>query len=95
MNKLKSILVGVDSSACARSALEQAVRLAKWNHAHLHALHSVEYLTLSDAAWASHIPHEKLEQDAMAEARNTLSQWLTRAGASRRGAGLGGSRHAH
>ena len=50
MNKLNTILVGTDFSDCSRSALEQAVRLAKWNHARLHALHSVEYLTLSDAA---------------------------------------------
>jgi len=79
MNQLKSILVGVDFSDCSRSALAQALRMARWNNARLHALHSVEYLTLSDAAYASHIPHEKLEQDAMAEARNKLRHWLTQA----------------
>jgi nucleotide-binding universal stress UspA family protein len=82
MNQIKTILIGTDFSDCSRSALEQAVRLAKWNNARLHALHSVEYLTLSDAAWASHIPHEKLEQDAVAEARKKLRHWLTQAGAS-------------
>lgn len=82
MNQLKTILVGIDFSDCSRSALEQAVRLAKWNQAHLHALHSVEYLTLSDAAWASHIPHEKLERDAVAQAKQTLQQWLREAGAA-------------
>ncbi len=79
MNKLKTILVGVDFSDCSRSALEQAVRVAKWNNAQLHALHSIEYLTLSDAAWASHLPQEKLEQDAAVEARRSLHQWLRRA----------------
>ena len=82
MNKLKTILVGTDFSDCSRSALEQAVRLAKSNHAQFHALHSVEYLTLSDAAYASHIPHEKLEQDAVAEAKQRLQHWLAEAGAS-------------
>jgi universal stress protein E len=82
MNKLKTILVGIDFSDCSRSALEQAAHLAKGNHAHLHALHSVEYLTLSDAAWASHIPHEKLERDAVAEAKQRLHRWLAEAGAA-------------
>jgi universal stress protein E len=77
MNKLNNILVGIDFSDCSRSALEQAVRLAKWNNVRLHALHSIEYLTLSDAAWASHIPQEKLEQDAIAEAKHTLHRWLS------------------
>jgi len=76
MNKLNNILAGIDFSDCSRSALEQAVRLAKWNNARLHALHNIEYLTLSDAAWASHIPHEKLEQQAIAEAKQSLHQWL-------------------
>jgi len=76
MNQLKSILVGVDFSECSRSALEQAVRLAKWNNARLHAQHSIEHLTLSDAAWASHTPQEKLEQDAVAEAKRSLHHWL-------------------
>ncbi len=82
MNKLKTILVGADFSDCSRSALEQAVRVAKWNHARLHALHSVEYLTLSDAAWASHIPHEELERDAVAEAKQRLQRWLAEVGAA-------------
>jgi hypothetical protein len=33
MNQLKTLLVGIDFSDCSRSAREQAVRLAKWNHA--------------------------------------------------------------
>ena len=81
MNQLRSILVGVDFSDCSRSALEQATRLAKWNRAHLRALHALEYLILSDAAYASHIPHEKLEQDAVAEAKRRLQRWLDEAGA--------------
>ena len=76
MNKLNNILAGIDFSDCSRSALEQAVRMAQWNNARLHVLHSIEYLTLSDAAWASHVPQEKLEQSAAVEARQALHQWL-------------------
>jgi universal stress protein E len=81
MNKLNNILAGIDFSDCARSALEQSVRLAKWNNARLHALHSIEYLTLSEAAWASHLPQEKLERDAAAEAKQALHQWLKQSNA--------------
>lgn len=76
MNKLNNILAGIDFPDCSRSALAQAVRLAKWNNSRLHTLHALEYLTLSDTAWASHIPQEKLEQDAVAEAKQNPHQWL-------------------
>jgi DNA-binding NtrC family response regulator len=42
MNKLNRMLVGTDFSECSRSALEQAVRLAKSNDAHLHAFEAME-----------------------------------------------------
>ncbi len=42
MNQLKTILVGVDFSECSRCALEQAVRLAKWNKARLDIIHVVD-----------------------------------------------------
>ena len=44
MNKLKTILVGADFSDCSRSALEQAVRLARWNHARLQAWRTMTLL---------------------------------------------------
>lgn len=83
MNQLKSILVGVDFSDCSRSALAQALRMARWNNAQLKVLHALEHIRISDAAWTSHIPHEKLEADALAEARTGLLQCLREAGASK------------
>jgi len=47
----------------------------------LHAFHCLEYLTLDDRAWASYIPHEKLEADAVAKAQRELRDWLAAAGA--------------
>ncbi len=81
MNKLKNILAGVDFSECSQAAMRQAVRMAHWNEARLHVVHCVEYLTLSDSAWARHIPQEKLERDAVAEARKSLHRWLAECGA--------------
>jgi nucleotide-binding universal stress UspA family protein len=42
MNKLQTILVGVDFSECSRCALEQAVRLARWNASSLSVIHVVD-----------------------------------------------------
>lgn len=47
MNALKSIVVGVDFSACSDAALGQAVRMASWNtsvKARVRAVHAVEPL---------------------------------------------------
>lgn len=42
MNQSKSILVAVDFSACSADALQQAVRIARWNQAKVHAVHVVD-----------------------------------------------------
>jgi len=42
MNQTKSILVAVDFSACSADALKQAVRIARWNQAKVHAVHVVD-----------------------------------------------------
>ena len=39
MNQLQTTLVGIDFSECSRRALEQAVRLARWNNAQLSIIH--------------------------------------------------------
>jgi nucleotide-binding universal stress UspA family protein len=41
VNQIKLILVGVDFSECSRCALEQAVRLARWNNAGLRIIHAM------------------------------------------------------
>jgi len=46
MNQIKTILVGVDFSECSRCALEQAVRLARWNNANLRIIHVLDPATL-------------------------------------------------
>jgi universal stress protein E len=56
MNKLKTILVGVDFSKCSRSALEQAVRLARWNNAGLRIIHAMPPASLNST------PHQELQQ---------------------------------
>ena len=49
MNKLNTIIVGVDFSECSRCALEQAVRLARWNNAGLNVIHVMDSSALDNA----------------------------------------------
>lgn len=42
MDRLKTILVGVDFSLCSSDALRQATRIAEWHRAELHAIHVVD-----------------------------------------------------
>ncbi len=42
MNRLRTILVGIDFSESSRRALEQAVRLAQWNQARLRIIHALD-----------------------------------------------------
>jgi nucleotide-binding universal stress UspA family protein len=49
MNKVKTIFVGVDFSECSRCALEQALRLARWNDASLSAIHVMDSSALDNS----------------------------------------------
>lgn len=48
MNSLTSLLVGIDFSPCCRAALREALRLARWNRAALHAAHVIDELIALD-----------------------------------------------
>lgn len=48
MNRLTSILVGIDFTDCSATALRQALRIAAWNQATLHAVHVVETEVVAD-----------------------------------------------
>lgn len=48
MDRLQSILVGVDFTPCSASALKQAMRIAAWNKATLRVVHVLESLVVAD-----------------------------------------------
>jgi universal stress protein E len=81
MNKLNTILVGVDFSDCSRCALEQAVRLARWNSARLHVIHAVESLVITEAAEALQLSIEKMQADTVRQAGDRLRTWIDEVGA--------------
>jgi universal stress protein E len=76
MNKLKSIVVGVDLSKCSRCALQQAARMAQWHHARLHVIHAVEHLVISDLADAMGLTPAQIETATVRETKQRLGAWL-------------------
>lgn len=81
MNKLKTILVGVDFSECSRCALEQAARLAKWNNAGLRLIHVLDPGTLSAAEKDLQATLDELRGRMRQDAISRLGQWAGEAGA--------------
>ena len=81
MNKLKTILVGVDFSECSRCALEQAVRLAKWNNAGLRLIHALDPGTLSAAGEDLQPTFDELRGRMRQHAISRLAHWAEEAGA--------------
>ncbi len=80
MNKLKTILVGVDFSECSRCALEQAVRLAKWNNAGLRLIHALDPGTLSATGEDLQPALDELRDRMRQHAISRLAQWAEEAG---------------
>ena len=42
MDRIRSIVVGIDFTPCSASALRQALRIAKWNRAKVTVVHVVD-----------------------------------------------------
>ncbi|MBE0541819.1 MAG: universal stress protein [Verrucomicrobia bacterium] len=78
MNRLKSVLVGVDFSECSTAALHQAARLAQWNKATLHVLHVVDAPAVAGLAKAMKMDVEQQREMAQTAARRELSRCLGR-----------------
>jgi len=76
MNRLKSILVGVDFSECSKAALQQAARMAQWNGATLHVLHVIESMVVTELAAALKVSVEQQRQTVVTGARHELTRWL-------------------
>lgn len=78
MNRLKSVLVGVDFSECSTTALHQAARLARCNGATLHVLHVVDASAVTGLAKVMKQDVEQQRQQTQTAARRELARWLGR-----------------
>lgn len=76
MNRLRSILVGVDFSDCSKAALAQAARLAQWNEARLHVVHVLESLVMSELADSLKVSVLELHEITVDRAAEKLRDWV-------------------
>ncbi len=76
MNRLRSILVAVDFSACSRKALGHAVRIARWNDARLHVVHVIDGQVVADLAEAVRAPLAEVQTQAARSAEHELHACL-------------------
>ena len=76
MNRLSNILVAVDFSDCSKAALAQAVRIAGWNGAALHALHVIEPQAVSDVALAMEATEFDANNLLTRQAHAKLTGWV-------------------
>lgn len=81
MNKLKTILACVDFSECSRSALEQAVRLARWNNAGLRIIHVLPSLSLNSSDDTLQHTLDDMRGRMREHAIARLADWAAEAGA--------------
>ena len=81
MNQIRTILVGIDFSESARSALEQAVRLAHERGAHLRLLHVLEPIPAPASAGDIAPLLDDVQQLCQRHAAQRLEAWAAAAGA--------------
>lgn len=75
MDKLTSIVVAVDFSPCAASALEQARRIAAWNRASVAALHVVDTLVALEADEYFTAMQESIRKELIADAERRWTEF--------------------
>jgi universal stress protein E len=81
MNKINTILVGVDFSECSRCALEQAVRLARWNNAGLRIIHALSPASFHATGQELQQTLDELRGRMREHAIARLADWAAQAGA--------------
>jgi len=69
MDRLNSIITAVDFTPCSAAALAQAVRIAGWNQAKLHAVHIIETLVAMELQGALTPYVQEIQDGLLAEAR--------------------------
>jgi len=76
MNRVRSIIVGVDFTPCSATALRQAIRIAKWNQAQLHPVHIIEMLVATELEAALTKFQQDIQAGLVRDARKAWSQFI-------------------
>lgn len=76
MNRVRSIVVGVDFTPCSAAALRQAIRIAKWNQAQLHPVHIIETLVATELEAALTKFQVDIQAGLVRDARKAWDQFV-------------------
>lgn len=76
MNRLKNIVVGIDFTSNCESALEQAIRIARWNNASLHVVHVIDELVVEDYQDAYGGSAEQISQEICQTSEKRLGELI-------------------
>ena len=74
MDRLNNIIVGVDFSDFSRTALEQAMRMARWNQSDLHVMHVLDKLVVKKLSKAMGGSLEELSQNILDTTRQRIQE---------------------
>ena len=77
MDRLASILVGIDFSDSSRTALAQAIRIAGWNRAKLHAIHVIDTVVAVEIEKALSPLVQGIQDAMIQDARKAWAQFAS------------------
>lgn len=79
MDRISNIVVGIDFSPASKTALAEAMRIARWNAAAIHALHVIEALYLADVAKAYGCSESDFRESVVDSARHRADELVSAA----------------
>jgi universal stress protein E len=79
MNQLRNITVGVDFTAGSREAFDEAVRIARWNRATVHAVHVIDTLVAVELEEALSPLQRGIRDSLLGDARRELEGYRAQA----------------
>jgi len=75
MNRVRSIVVGIDFSPCSAAALQQAMRIAEWNQADIHVVHVIEMLVAQEGMQVENFTQMQVDIQA-GLSRDARATWI-------------------
>jgi len=83
MDRLQSIVVGVDFTACSKDALRQSLRLSSWNRAKVHVVHVIDTLVMVELQESLSPMVQEIERGLVADATKAWDEFTAGMGDKR------------
>jgi universal stress protein E len=79
MDRIKNIVVGIDFSPPSKTALAEAMRIARWHGAVIHAVHVIESVYIADVAEAYGCSESDFRESVVDSARRQAGEFVSAA----------------